>query len=76
MFRMKTAALLASSASLLTIAALVIDPFAQLVFTFPTRATPSLHGPAASINLAHVYDANTSVTQNHGPPYPVGRFAC
>ncbi|KAK8063725.1 hypothetical protein PG996_008377 [Apiospora saccharicola] len=75
MFRMKTTALLASAASVLTIAALVIDPFAQLVFSFPTRETPSLTGSRASINLAHVYDANTSVTQNHGPPYPVAQNA-
>ncbi|KAK8078816.1 hypothetical protein PG994_002623 [Apiospora phragmitis] len=74
MFRMKTAALLASSASLLTIAALVIDPFAQLVFTFPTRPTPTPL-EAASIRLAHVYDANSSVTANHGPPYPVAQNA-
>ncbi|KAK7959248.1 uncharacterized protein PG986_004102 [Apiospora aurea] len=74
MFRMKTAALLASSASLLTIAALVIDPFAQLVFSFPTQATPTTH-QVASIRLAQVYDANTSVTANHGPSYPVAQNA-
>ncbi|KAK8859694.1 hypothetical protein PGQ11_010428 [Apiospora arundinis] len=74
MFRMKTAATLASAASLLTIAALVIDPFAQLVFTFPTRPTPTPL-EVASIGLARVYDANTSVTANHGVPYPVAQNA-
>ncbi|ETS80123.1 hypothetical protein PFICI_07652 [Pestalotiopsis fici W106-1] len=74
MFRMKSAALLASCASLLTIAALVIDPFAQLVLTFPTRptATPV---QVASINIAQVYDAGTEITANHGPPYPVAQNA-
>lgn len=74
MFRMKSAALLASFASLLTIAALVIDPFAQLVFSFPTRPTET-SAQTASFQIANVYDANTTVTANHGVSYPVAQNA-
>lgn len=70
---MKSAALLASFASLLTIAALVIDPFAQLVFSFPTRPTET-SAQTASFQIANVYDANTTVTANHGVSYPVGMW--
>ncbi len=57
-FRSKDAALLASCASLLTVAALLIDPFSQLVITFPSRATPSVD-QIASISVAEAFNDHT-----------------
>jgi hypothetical protein len=56
--RSRNAALLASCASLLTVAALLIDPFSQLVLTFPTRAISSLD-QVASISIAEAFDDRT-----------------
>ena len=74
-FRTRNTALLASCASVLTIAALLIDPFAQLVLSFPSRPTPTIH-QVASIGIAKAYNANTTVTANHGPPYAVRKLSC
>lgn len=64
-------ALLGSCASILTIAALMIDPFSQLVLTFPTRATPAT-GQVASLKVGEAYDAHTTLFDNHGGGIAVG----
>lgn len=51
-------ALLASLASFLTIATLLMDPFTQLVLTFESKATPAA-GQAASIRVAEAYDTGS-----------------
>ena len=73
--RSKDAALLASCASLLTVAALLIDPFSQLVLTFPSRATPSV-GQIATISVANGFDANTGYYDPHGPGIAVRKSSC
>ncbi|KAH7066808.1 hypothetical protein BKA63DRAFT_128162 [Paraphoma chrysanthemicola] len=43
-------------ASILTILALALDPFAQQILSFPLRSVPMTTGPRASISTAQIYD--------------------
>jgi hypothetical protein len=48
-------------ASILTILALALDPFAQQILSFPLRTVPSLTDPlAASISVSQVYDTGNA----------------
>jgi hypothetical protein len=44
-------------ASILTILALALDPFAQQVLSFPLRSVPTQAGSLASISTAQIYDS-------------------
>jgi hypothetical protein len=54
LLRNKTA-LLASCASVLTLGSLLLDPFAQLIFDFPSELRPA-PGKAPEIRSSHMYD--------------------
>ena len=73
--RSKDAALLASCASVLAVAALLIDPFSQLVLTFPSRPTSSV-GQAATISVAKAFDANTQLYDPHGNGLAERELSC
>ncbi|KAH7081066.1 hypothetical protein FB567DRAFT_595379 [Paraphoma chrysanthemicola] len=53
-------------ASILTILALALDPFAQQILSFPLRSVPVTTGPRASISTAQIYDTGVmgGVTQS------------
>ncbi|KAI1383618.1 uncharacterized protein F4822DRAFT_421166 [Hypoxylon trugodes] len=54
--------LLAGCASLLVLAALFVDPFLQLVFTFPQSLTP-VEGSSPAIRATQVYDPSALVSR-------------
>lgn len=69
--RSRPGAFMASCASVLMIAALFIDPFSQLVLTFPSRAV-SAPEQSASIRVAKAFDAHSTLFANHAGGIAVG----
>lgn len=55
MLRNKTT-LLASCASVVTLASLLLDPFVQLIFDFPSELRPAVEGAAPGILSSQTYD--------------------
>ena len=72
--RSRPGAILASCASVLMIAALLIDPFAQLVLTFESRAVPA-SDEKASMGIAKAFDAGSGIFQNHAGGISVRMYA-